>query len=269
MRLTILPVILLMSAGTAAPAHETWLEPKKFQITLNETLEADIRNGENFSGFALSYLPAKQQELSITLGNNTVPVEGRMGDRPAVAQSVAAEGLAVVTYVSTMNKLRYTDAEKFRNFVTHKGFPETLDAHAARGLPETGFTEGYTRFSKALVAVGDVDGEDSYQGLETEFVALDNPYADDFDGTMDLDLYYQDELRLNAQVEVFDRAPDGTVSTSITSTNAAGHAQIAVQPGHTYLVDAVVIREPSEDLAEETGIVWETLWAALTFAVPE
>jgi cobalt/nickel transport protein len=33
------------------------------------------------------------------------------------------------------------------------------------------------------------------------------------------------------------------------------------------LLDHVVLREPSPELAEKTGAVWETLWAALTFEV--
>ncbi len=34
------------------------------------------------------------------------------------------------------------------------------------------------------------------------------------------------------------------------------------------MLDAVVLREPSEALAAERDVVWESLWANLTFAVP-
>jgi hypothetical protein len=39
---------------------------------------------------------------------------------------------------------------------------------------------------------------------------------------------------------------------------------IPVKSGHEYLLDAVVLRAADPD----DGAVWETLWAALTFAVP-
>ena len=50
-------------------------------------------------------------------------------------------------------------------------------------------------------------------------------------------------------------------------TNAEGIAIVPVKAGYAYLLDNVLLREPSEALAQETGAVWETLWAALTFEV--
>ncbi len=190
-----------------------------------------------------------------------------MGDIPAVATNVPEDGLAVLAYVSTQNKVNYTDAEKFRSFCTHKNFPEVLDQHQARGLPETGFREGYTRYSKALVAIGDGAGADSNLGMEIEFVALDNPYAPDFDGVMDVELFYQGALRHDAQIEVFERAPDGTVETTLTRTDENGVGAVPVKPGHVYLLDSVVMREPDAATSDANGIVWESLWAALTFTV--
>jgi hypothetical protein len=51
-------------------------------------------------------------------------------------------------------------------------------------------------------------------------------------------------------------------------TDADGIASLPVKAG-CYLVDAVVLREPTAELAAEAEIAWETLWAALTFGVPE
>ena len=40
-------------------------------------------------------------------------------------------------------------------------------------------------------------------------------------------------------------------------------------PGHTYLLDAVILRPVNEGAAFDEDLpVWESLWAALTFAVP-
>jgi len=35
------------------------------------------------------------------------------------------------------------------------------------------------------------------------------------------------------------------------------------------MADAVVLRRPDSDLAREKNALWESLWANLTFAVPE
>ncbi|MEY8883171.1 DUF4198 domain-containing protein [Donghicola sp. XS_ASV15] len=267
MRFIPITSVCLSLFAQGAYAHETWLEPRNYQITSGQTLEADIRNGEGFSGFRLAYMPAKQQRLDLVIDRNVLPVDGRLGDIPAVSMMPSEDGLAVLAYVSTQNKLNYTEAEKFRNFCTHKDFPEVLEQHEARGLPETGFSEGYTRFSKALVAVGDAQGADSNLGMEIELVARDNPYQPDFDGVMDVELYYQGALRPDAQIEIFERAPDGTVKITTTRTDENGIGAVPVKPEHVYLLDSVVMREPDAATAEANGIVWESLWAALTFTV--
>ena len=99
--------------------------------------------------------------------------------------------------------------------------------------------------------------------METEFVALTNPYSDDFDGTMRVQVFFKDTPRADAQVEVFERAPDETVAITLHRTNDEGIASIPVKPAHTYLFDAVVLQPHTAD----DKSVWQTLWAALTFQV--
>jgi hypothetical protein len=47
-----------------------------------------------------------------------------------------------------------------------------------------------------------------------------------------------------------------------------GKALIPVKAGTEYLFDAVVMRPLPGSVAEDTP-VWETLWASLTFRVPD
>ena len=51
-------------------------------------------------------------------------------------------------------------------------------------------------------------------------------------------------------------------------TDAEGRATVPVKPGYRYMLDSVVLREPAPDLAAGRDVVWESLWANLTFAVP-
>ena len=54
-----------------------------------------------------------------------------------------------------------------------------------------------------------------------------------------------------------------------TRTDEPGQAVVPVTPAHQYLFDAVVLR-PAQGAGDTADApVWETLWAALTFAVPE
>jgi hypothetical protein len=173
----------------------------------------------------------------------------------------------VIAYEATTARVGYETLEKFASFAAHKDFDGAVPRHRARGLPETDFGEAYSRHVKALVAVGDGAGQDRALGLATEIVALENPYT--FGGSaLPVQVLYRQDPRPDAQVELFEKAPDGRVAITYHRTDARGIARLPVKPGHEYLADAVVLREPGAQLAQDRDVVWETLWAALTFAVP-
>ncbi len=151
----------------------------------------------------------------------------------------------------------------------HWSLGDVLSQHEARGISVDGFKEVYSRHSKTLFGVGNSEGSDRRVGLETEIVALTNPYTDDLSAGFQVQVYYRNDLRPNTQVEVFEKAANSTVTISLYRTNDEGIAVFPVRPGYRYMVDAVVLRAPSTALMETSGAVWETLWANLTFAVPE
>lgn len=264
-------LLFCLSIGFGAPAlaHEFWIEPTEFQVGAGEDLVANLRNGQNFEGTALAWFDNRFTRFDMISGDDLTPVPGRLGDTPALNTTAPNEGLLVIVHETTPSSLTYTEWEKFLAFADHKDFKTAAADHEANGWSQERFRETYTRHAKALVAVGDGAGSDRAFGLETEFVALTNPYAEGFTGPMRVQVHYRDVPRPDAQVEIFDRAPDGTVTVSLTRTDAAGQAEIDVSPGHDYLLDAVVLRESAEAGTSDTAPVWETLWAALTFAVPE
>ena len=263
----VLPLVLSLLASPLA-AHEFWIEPLAFQVAPDGKVEAHIVNGEEFKGRALPYLPRNFVHFVSFSGGQARPVDGRLGDSPALSLDPAGEGLHVIAYQARNQTLTYEEAEKWDRFVAHKDLGAVAAAHESRGLPETDFVEVYSRYSKSLVAVGAGEGADFRTGLETELVALDNPYVDDVSGGMRVQLFYREDVRANEQVEIYEKAPDGTVAVTVLRTDADGIAVVPVKPGHVYMADAVVLREPAPALASETGAVWETLWANLTWSVP-
>lgn len=251
-------------AATPALSHEFWLEPKDYTLQAGTPLTMQLMNGQNFTGQSLSYYEPRIARFDLIHGGAVLPAKGRTGDIPALVADLPRDGLWTIVHETRAQPLTYDTWAKFEAFAEHKDFPDIRARHDRRGLPEDGFAERYTRHAKTLVAVGDGAGADVVTGMETEFVALANPYTDDMTEGLPVRLLYQGAPRGDAQVEIFDRAPDGTVSVSRTRTDNAGEARIAVAPGHDYLLDGVVLREAPPD----SDAVWETLWAALTFAVP-
>ena len=262
--------VCLMLGLTANPvlSHEFWLDPADYQVESGQNIVADIKVGEGFKGSPYSYMPRSFLRFDIAAADEVAPIEGRMGNIPAVDTPPLAEGLNILVHQTTDTVLTYASWDLFTGFVEHKDFKGALDRHAARGLAEDRFKEVYSRYAKSLVAVGDGQGADRSFGMETEIVALANPYTDDLSAGLPVKVLYQGLPRSDTQVEIFERDANAMVVTTTTRTDDQGIAVIPVQSGHTYMLDAVVLREPDAAKAKETQAFWESLWANLTFAVP-
>lgn len=268
-KLTLSLVAALACAALPMSAHELWIAPLNYQVPAGANIQAHIVNGQDFEGTTLPYITSRFQHFVAFTDGQGRQVAGRNGDVPAMDRATDTEGLHVIAYQSTPSTIGYDDWAKFQKFVDHKDFGDVRTTHDARGLPETGFKENYIRYSKSLIGVGNAAGSDLRAGLETELVALMNPYTDDLSNGFRVQLFYGQDVRANEQVEIFDQPPGGDVIVSTVRTDADGIATIPVTAGHIYMLDAVVLREPSDAVAEATGTVWETLWANMTFAVPE
>jgi hypothetical protein len=266
-RPVLLATLAVISAGSAI-AHEFWVDPEAYSVAKGQPIVAHTRIGQEFEGASFSYLPQNFRRYDLLQGGTLAPITSRMGDRPSFNQPAPGEGLAVIASVTGDFKLVYDSAEMFRDFVTHKDFEWALEVHAERGHPETGFGEAYSRYAKSLVGVGHSEGSDSRLGLLTEIVALANPYTDDLADGLPVQVFYDDAPRGDVQVELFEKSADGTVDITLHRTDDQGVARLPVRPGYVYMVDSVVMRDPPPDKAEEMGVVWESLWANLTFAVP-
>jgi uncharacterized GH25 family protein len=271
MRLLFILVSFILTLPVSA--HEYWIEPKRYVFPINTSVTAGLFNGQNFKGSEFPYFEKNFRRFELAMGDRIEPVKGRLGDYPALSMAALGEGLHVALFQSSGDLLNYTDFAMFTRFVKHKDFPTALDRHIARGLPQADFLEYYARFSKALLAVGGGAGQDRAHGLETEIVALKNPYTDNLANGANLALpvqvFYRGAPRVAAQIELFDKDAEGQVVITLHRTDADGNALLPVTSGHSYLVDAVVLREPEAGSeAEKKKAVWETLWAALTFAVP-
>ncbi len=250
----------------SAKGHEFWIDPVQHQVAPGETVQADIRVGMEFEGSAYSYIPQRFRRFDYAFRDEIRPVEGTVGDRPAMALPIAADGLVVAIHSTEDQHLTWETWEKFASFLEHKDLAWGLAEHDARGLSHDNVRERYSRYAKSLIAVGNGEGSDAETGMVTEFIALENPYTGDMTDGFDIRALYQGQPLKNVQIEVFQKAPDGTVTITYQRTDGAGESTIPVEPGNRYMLDTVTLR-PLE-VTEDGDPAWETLWANLTFEVP-
>ena len=269
MKLSVLLTTLAIGFSTsAAKAHEFWLSPDDYTLGPEDVMQVGLRIGSEMKGATLAYLPNDITRFEILQGDTTRPVTGRLGDQPALQMPAEIDGLAIVVHETADSRLTYTDFGVFERFVAHKDFRTAIADHKARSLPDMGFRETYRRHAKSLIAVGSGVGMDRAVGLKIEIVALANPYTDDLTSGLPVMVLLDGAPRVDVQVELFQTAPDGTVTIAKYRTDTEGKAVLPMQPGMEYLVDNVDLRAlPNDDPV--AGPVWHSDWASLTFRTPD
>lgn len=266
MRVARLLILSVFALAQSAAAHEYWIDPVQYVVGKDEPVVADFRNGERFEGNRLAFMASRYTRHDLILGDARHAIDSDLGQRPAVSMLPESEGLGILVVESVTKRLRYATWEKFQKFIDHKAFGLTRDEHLANGFPEINFREAYRRYAKSLVGIGHAEGTDRLIGLDIELVALSNPYTDDVSGGLAVQAFASDVARASTQIELFEKSPDGNVVVTLHTTDTDGVAVLPVKRGHRYLVDTVELLPAPED--SEDGVVWETRWASLTFAVP-
>ncbi|MEJ6393215.1 DUF4198 domain-containing protein [Gymnodinialimonas sp. 2305UL16-5] len=257
-------LIVLTGKGIA---HEFWIDPEDYTLAAGEPLLGDLRVGQDFSGAALSYLPRNFETFDVIADGEALPVDGRLGDVPALNVAELPAGLAVVVHQTAGQTITWSEWERFLNFANHKDLGDVTAMHVDRELSQDDVTEDYIRYAKSLVAIEYGTGADRRVGLRAELVALTNPYMGETGDGMRMELWYDGALQPDYQVELFAEDDDGDVEITLHRTDGDGIVTLPVEPGITYMADAVFL-EPVEP-STEGGAIWVTHWANMTFAVPE
>ncbi len=245
-------------------AHEFWVEPLSYEVSLGDEIAVDLKVGQLFEGRPYPYLSHKFGRYQITDADGVHDLISDEGDIPSVVYDATVPGLHVIAYDALAEQLTYDDFQDFVDFVEEEGLPATVERHRERSLPETGFTESYTRNAKALVQVGPALAADTdvATGMDFELVALRNPYLPG--ASLPVKLLRQGAPVPDAQVALFQRV-GSKVERTIYRTNDQGVADIPLRGDGIYLLSAVHMAESAED----TGAVWHSTWASLTFAITE
>lgn len=263
-RLSAIATIIVTLNLQPLGAHEFWLMPQNFTPEPGENLQIDIKVGQDFNGNTYGYSPRQFNSFEIWGQDARADVTGRIGDYPAVNQPAVAEGLNIVTHFSTSSLVNWEEWQPFADFINLHGMGWVAEAHRARGLPEAGFSEAFTRFAKTLIAVGDGAGQDRHTGMFYELVAGANPYTDDVSAGLPVQLIYMNAPAPDIQIDIFYVPEGGVLTRTKVVTDDQGRAVIPPTGPGDVMLNAVKMIEPFAQDAD-VGYVWHSLWASLTY----
>ncbi|ASJ75857.1 hypothetical protein IMCC3135_29030 [Granulosicoccus antarcticus IMCC3135] len=263
---------LLASHSGIVTAHEYWLDPVDAQWQVGDELQADIRNGQDFTGTAYPFDPQGLSRAGLISDTKRVPLSGRLGDYPAINIPLSEAGLNLLLLETTQRELKYKDLEAFETFLDYHALDDIKQKHKDRGMPTNDIIEHYYRYCKTLVMVDAKDyvSSDSETGAQInpvaalqlqdqrfELLALDSPFNAD---SLSLQLLFEDKPVQQRQIELFHRDSSDAVVRITALTDSRGMVDFDVSSAGDYLVNSVLVLE-----SETTQAQWVTLWASLSF----
>ncbi len=256
MRLLLCAALLI---ARSASAHEFWIEPADYTPNNNQRLIAEVRSGESFEGEAYPFMPERIVRAEIVNVTSRSQLTGRSGDRPAI-QYNADEGIQILSYQSTASIHVHQQFSKFREFLEADGLQWVEAVHFERNLPQSGFSEKFTRYAKSLVSVGGVSGYDRQVGQPYEMVVLSRLYGEEDNHDFTIQLLSAGQPVNNAQVTVFQKAPTESMDNTPLKlrTNEFGKVSVPRGKGGAYLVSAVIMERGER-------VPWHSHWTSVTF----
>ncbi len=260
----------LIACFVQASAHEFWIEPTKYQLN-DKIINAHLRVGQEFQGMALMYNPQDFKIFKILSGskNKKEKVKGILGDVPALNTKTKLEDLLIIYHETTDKFVNYKKFQKFKDFVSEKGYEQLIQTHLDKDFPQSNFIESYRRYAKSLITTSSGSkGKDKKTGLLFEFVLDQNPYINFDSNQISATLYYKKKPLPNKLVTIFSKYKNSKLSVSNIKTDEKGKFTFKIEQGKEYLLDSVVIY-PLKSKPDEQEPIWHSDWASTTFLVPE
>lgn len=265
-RVTALAAAVLLG-GTAADAHEFWLQPARFQAAPRAPSPAVLMVGIGAERERWGVGPSKVVRLQVRgpggVRDARAALRAPGGPADAVL-SYPTPGLHVVAFESRP-ALSVLPAGRFDDYLRDEGLSAAIAARAGQGARPG--REVYSRRAKALVQVGaPTAGDDAAAtapaGLTLEIVPEKNPYRLAAGEALPVRVMYQGRPIAGAMVKLFCLDLDHHALTH-RITDAAGRASFNLPPRGDWMLSVVWSRPIVSAQAD-----FETVFSSLAFGYP-
>ena len=268
MRAAAVPVALAValsgfSLAGEAPAHDFRVQPERYIAAPGETVGLRLFIGDAFGGQPFLRDPKHLAEFFVVGPRGRMAIPGRPNRLRVGEIGPLDAGAWVVAYRSNFT-LSTMEAERFDDYLRKEGFEEARRVRAARGESAAPGREAYARAAKAIVeAGGDSAGYNAVLGLPLELAPERAPAGMRPGEVFTVRLLLAGEALADASVTAFAAAaPDRPVRAR---TDSAGRAGLTLDRAGAWLVRAVHMAPAAPGRDAD----WESLWASLTFSVPD
>ncbi|MEO8698825.1 MAG: DUF4198 domain-containing protein [Kofleriaceae bacterium] len=254
--------IAIASVSGTASAHDFWLYPATYDAQPG-TLATSVMVGSILEVDELERDDKHIQRFEAVGPGAAIPATGVRGKKPAGYVELADPGVYSIIYQSNYNLVEL-EPRRFDNYLAEEGLLDIIADREKRGEADKPGRDSFSRFAKALVRVGGAhDGFDRRSGMQTELVALTDPFTGGEDGTLAFQFWYRDQPHAGSQVDLFAVARDKITLVASTKTDAEGHARFVTPGLGHFMVAATGMRRAAPPVEGD----WESSWASLSFQI--
>jgi uncharacterized GH25 family protein len=241
-----------------ANAHEFWLQPSTFRATEGEEVQVNWRQGEEFKGQSLVYIPEMSSYVGTYQKGQRSKLTPRFAAKPTLTFNTGPGTTIGITETSDFI-VEYENFDAFLEFIKKE---HLSDQFIAPKKPPSGMSyESYRRFAKTLISTQTQPWQDSLVGLDLEWLLTRE--GNNLRGT----LLIRGKPVVNHPVKLFAKPSQDSSDISIQKTTTDNNGEILftnLEMGYLYLINAIKLR-PSVEGDRFDKAQWHTDWASTTF----
>jgi len=255
----------LLAGASQLRAHDLWIVPGRFHLKPGESLRIFLNSGDEFpksDSLLGEFRIASFNQYSAT---EQIPLTGFVVDGKSLTVEMKAPPRGMVVLgLATKPRLVRLKADEFNDYLKEEGLLRVLEQREQRGETAEAVVERYTKWAKAILAVG--EGDDSWQkniGMRIEIVPEYDPCETEVGEELSVRVFFEGQP-LSGSTLVGARA-GGPPRELEAVTDDEGRARLTIsEAGRWYIRTIHMIR-----LVDDPETQWESFWTTLTFEVQE
>jgi len=266
-RVASITAVFILSAVTAAAAHDMFLRPTRHFAPENAEVRIRVLNG-TFVRSENSIARNRLADVSVVSPTRRSALDTAewtvAGDTSTFHIHTRGAGTYVVG-VSTRPSVISLLADDFNLYLKDDGIPDVLEARQKAGELQKPAVERYSKHVKTLVQVGNTRSNhySTVMGYPAEIVPVENPYDLAAGATLRVKTLVDGKPAANQYVLYGGRtASDAAIEQKSTRSGADGTASIPLTQAGTWYVKFINMVNIKVD-----SLTHESKWATLTFQV--
>ncbi len=242
-------------------AHDFWLEPSTYHPQPGAVVKVRLWVGQNFVGDPLPRQSSMIEQFFVRQAGADEPIGGANNIEPAGFFLANGNATAVIGYRSVGSNIELPP-EKFEDYLRQYGLNAIVSERARRGERTRPGREQFHRYAKVLLTgAGPSAAATQPLGFAYEIVPGDDPTR--AGGPLRARVFYDGKPLAGALVEALWR-DDPKIRLSARSGTDGAFSFELPRPG-VWLIKSVHMVRAGFFAKED----WDSLWASLTFEVPE